>query len=54
MGSISIEGRSGSVSVLVGPELLPALLSRRDVKAAHFGRKIGKSWYVYKEDGTQK
>ena len=32
----------------------PPLLLRRKVKAGHLGRKTGKGWYEYNEDGTRK
>jgi len=32
----------------------PPLLLRRKVKAGHLGRKSGKGWYDYNEDGTKK
>lgn len=32
----------------------PPLLLRRKVKAGHLGRKTGKGWYEYNEDGTKK
>lgn len=32
----------------------PPLLLRRKVKAGHLGRKTGKGWYEYNEDGTIK
>jgi 3-hydroxybutyryl-CoA dehydrogenase len=32
----------------------PPLLLRRKVKAGHLGRKTGKGWYEYHEDGTKK
>jgi 3-hydroxybutyryl-CoA dehydrogenase len=32
----------------------PPLLLRRKVKAGHLGRKAGRGWYEYNEDGTRK
>ncbi|WP_299982779.1 3-hydroxyacyl-CoA dehydrogenase family protein [Desulfobacula sp.] len=32
----------------------PPFLLRRKVKAGHLGRKTGKGWYEYNEDGTKK
>lgn len=32
----------------------PPMLLRRKVKAGHLGRKTGKGWYEYNEDGTRK
>lgn len=32
----------------------PPLLLRRKVKAGHLGRKTGKGWYEYYQDGTRK
>ncbi len=32
----------------------PPMLLRRKVKAGHLGRKTGKGWYEYNEDGTKK
>jgi 3-hydroxybutyryl-CoA dehydrogenase len=32
----------------------PPQLLRRKVKAGHLGRKTGRGWYEYKEDGTRK
>lgn len=32
----------------------PPLLLRRKVKAGHLGRKTGKGWYEYNEDGSRK
>jgi len=32
----------------------PPLLLRRKVKAGHLGRKAGKGWYEYNEDGSKK
>jgi 3-hydroxybutyryl-CoA dehydrogenase len=32
----------------------PPQLLRRKVKAGHLGRKTGKGWYEYNEDGTMK
>jgi 3-hydroxybutyryl-CoA dehydrogenase len=32
----------------------PPLLLRRKVKAGHLGRKAGKGWYEYDEDGSRK
>lgn len=32
----------------------PPFLLRRKVKAGHLGRKTGKGWYEYNEDGTRK
>jgi len=32
----------------------PPLLLRRKVKAGHLGRKTGKGWYEYNEDGSKK
>lgn len=36
------------------PRWYPPLLLRRKVKAGHLGRKAGKGWYEYNEDGTRK
>ena len=36
------------------PRWYPPLLLRRKVKAGHLGRKAGKGWYEYNEDGSQK
>ncbi|SPF44826.1 3-hydroxybutyryl-CoA dehydrogenase [Syntrophobacter sp. SbD1] len=36
------------------PRFYPPLLLRRKVKAGHLGRKTGKGWYEYNEDGTKK
>jgi len=36
------------------PRWYPPLLLRRKVKAGHLGRKTGKGWYEYNEDGTRK
>ncbi|MBI5590796.1 MAG: 3-hydroxyacyl-CoA dehydrogenase family protein [Deltaproteobacteria bacterium] len=36
------------------PAFYPPLLLRRKVKAGHLGRKTGKGWYTYNEDGTRK
>ena len=36
------------------PRWYPPLLLRRKVKAGHLGRKAGKGWYEYDEDGTRK
>jgi 3-hydroxybutyryl-CoA dehydrogenase len=36
------------------PRWYPPLLLRRKVKAGHLGRKTGKGWYAYNEDGTRK
>ena len=36
------------------PRFYPPLLLRRKVKAGHLGRKTGKGWYTYNEDGTRK
>jgi 3-hydroxybutyryl-CoA dehydrogenase len=36
------------------PRFYPPLLIRRKVKAGHLGRKTGKGWYEYNEDGTKK
>jgi 3-hydroxybutyryl-CoA dehydrogenase len=30
------------------------MILRRKVKAGHLGRKTGKGWYEYNEDGTRK
>jgi len=35
-------------------EFYPPFLIRRKVKAGHLGRKTGKGWYEYNEDGTRK
>jgi 3-hydroxybutyryl-CoA dehydrogenase len=32
----------------------PPMILRRKVKAGHLGRKTGKGWYEYNEDGTRK
>ena len=36
------------------PRWYPPLLLRRKVKAGHLGRKTGKGWYEYNEDGSKK
>lgn len=36
------------------PRWYPPLLLRRKVKAGHLGRKTGKGWYEYNEDGSRK
>ncbi len=36
------------------PRFYPPLLLRRKVKAGHLGRKTGKGWYTYNEDGSRK
>ncbi|MEA3358386.1 MAG: 3-hydroxyacyl-CoA dehydrogenase family protein [Thermodesulfobacteriota bacterium] len=36
------------------PRFYPPQLLRRKVKAGHLGRKRGKGWYEYNEDGTRK
>jgi 3-hydroxybutyryl-CoA dehydrogenase len=36
------------------PRWYPPLLLRRKVKAGHLGRKAGKGWYKYNEDGSKK
>ena len=36
------------------PRWYPPLLLRRKVKAGHLGRKAGKGWYEYDEDGSRK
>lgn len=36
------------------PRFYPPLLLRRKVKAGHLGRKTGRGWYTYNEDGTRK
>jgi len=36
------------------PRWYPPLLLRRKVKAGHLGRKTGRGWYEYNEDGTRK
>jgi len=36
------------------PRWYPPLLLRRKVKAGHLGRKAGKGWYEYNEEGTKK
>ncbi|HUV59675.1 MAG TPA: 3-hydroxyacyl-CoA dehydrogenase family protein [Desulfatiglandales bacterium] len=35
------------------PRFYPPQLLRRKVKAGHLGRKMGKGWYKYKEDGSR-
>lgn len=35
------------------PHFYPPQLLRRKVKAGHLGRKTGKGWYEYNEDGTR-
>ena len=32
----------------------PPMILRRKVKAGHLGRKTGKGWYEYNEDGSRK
>jgi 3-hydroxybutyryl-CoA dehydrogenase len=36
------------------PRFYPPQLLRRKVKAGHLGRKTGRGWYEYNEDGTRK
>ena len=36
------------------PRFYPPLLLRRKVKAGHLGRKTGRGWYTYNEDGSRK
>jgi 3-hydroxybutyryl-CoA dehydrogenase len=36
------------------PRFYPPQLLRRKVKVGHLGRKTGKGWYEYDEDGTRK
>lgn len=36
------------------PRFYPPLLLRRKVKAGHLGRKTGKGWYEYDENGNKK
>ena len=36
------------------PRWYPPLLLRRKVKAGHLGRKTGKGWYEYNDDGSRK
>ena len=36
------------------PRFYPPLLLRRKVKAGQLGRKTGRGWYTYNEDGTRK
>jgi 3-hydroxybutyryl-CoA dehydrogenase len=36
------------------PRFYPPLLLRRKVKAGHLGRKTGRGWYVYDEQGHRK
>ena len=36
------------------PHFYPPLLLRRKVKAGHLGRKTGKGWYEYDEEGNRK
>jgi len=36
------------------PRWYPPLLLRRKVKAGHLGRKTGKGWYEYNQDGSMK
>jgi 3-hydroxybutyryl-CoA dehydrogenase len=36
------------------PRWYPPMILRRKVKAGHLGRKTGRGWYVYNEDGTRK
>jgi len=36
------------------PRFYPPLLLRRKVKAGHLGRKTGKGWYAYNDDGSRK
>lgn len=36
------------------PRFYPPLLLRRKVKAGHLGRKTGRGWYQYNEDGSLK
>ncbi len=36
------------------PRWYPPMILRRKVKAGHLGRKTGRGWYAYNEDGTRK
>jgi len=36
------------------PRWYPPMILRRKVKAGHLGRKTGKGWYEYNEDGSRK
>ena len=36
------------------PRWYPPMILRRKVKAGHLGRKTGRGWYEYNEDGTRK
>ena len=36
------------------PRFYPPLLLRRKVKAGHLGRKTGKGWYEYDENGNRR
>lgn len=36
------------------PRWFPPMILRRKVKAGHLGRKTGRGWYEYNEDGTRK
>ena len=36
------------------PRFYPPQLLRRKVKAGHLGRKTGKGWYEYNNDGSRK
>jgi 3-hydroxybutyryl-CoA dehydrogenase len=36
------------------PRWYPPLLLRRKVKAGHLGKKTGRGWYEYNEDGSRK
>lgn len=36
------------------PRWYPPMILRRKVKAGHLGRKTGRRWYEYNEDGTRK
>ena len=35
------------------PAFFPPLLLRRKVKAGHLGRKTGRGWYIYDQDGKR-
>jgi 3-hydroxybutyryl-CoA dehydrogenase len=36
------------------PRWFPPMILRRKVKASHLGRKAGRGWYEYNEEGSRK